>query len=83
MMYICFRDVLDINFMAINRKNDSGIRHLRRRAAFDVYQEPKESNVWNDFRVNTNDFIVFDHCGYMVGSSTFPSNFLWKQTGRY
>ncbi|XP_028394527.1 selenoprotein Pb-like [Dendronephthya gigantea] len=75
-------DVLDINFMAINRKNDSGIRHLKRRAAFDVYQEPKESTFSSELGINTNDFIIFDHCGYMVGSSTFPSNFLWKQKGR-
>ena len=75
-------DVLDINFMAINRKNDSGIRHLRRKAKFDVYQETLESNVLDEFTVGTNDFIILDHCGYMVGSSTFPQNFLLNQKGR-
>jgi hypothetical protein len=68
--------------MAINKKNDSEIRHLRRKAQFDVYQEPEESNVWDELRVATNDFIIFDHCGYMVGSATFPNNFLLRQKGR-
>ncbi len=68
--------------MAINKKNDSEIRHLRRKAQFDVYQEPEESNVWDELRVATNDFIIFDHCGYMVGSVTFPNNFLLRQKGR-
>ena len=77
------RDVLDINFMAINRKNDSGVRHLRRKAKFDVYQETVESNIWDELTVGTNDFIILDHCGYMVGSSIFPKNFLLNQKGRY
>lgn len=77
-----FRDILDINFMAINRHNDSGIRHLRRRAKFDIYQEPTGGNIWKELHISTNDFIIFDHCGYMVGFITFPSNYLWNAKGR-
>ena len=68
--------------MAINKNNDSGFRHIRRKAKFDVYQETAESNIWNELTVGTNDFIILDHCGYMVGSSIFPNNFLLKQKGR-
>ena len=68
--------------MAINRKNDSEIRHLRRKADFDVYQEPQDSNFWEELKVGTNDFVILDHCGYMVGSTSFPNNSLLKQKGR-
>ena len=81
-MFIHFRDVLDIDFMAINKKNDSEIRHLKRKADFDVYQEPQNSNIWEKLKIGTNDLIILDHCGYMVGSTTFPNNSLLKQKGR-
>lgn len=75
-------DITDITFIGINKKDDEGIRHLRRRASYRIHQEPAESDIWKTFGVSTNDFLFFDHCGFVVGHLKYPCNRIKAMKGR-
>lgn len=77
-----YRDVNDIIFVGINKKEDKNIGFLRRRASYKIHQEPLTGDIWKQFGIKTNDFLVFDRCGFLVGCLNYPSNFLLEGRGR-
>lgn len=75
-------DVNDIIFVGINKKEDKNIGFLERRATYKIYQEPPTSDIWKQFGIKTNDFLVFDRCGFLVGCLSYPGNLLLEAKGR-
>ena len=70
--------------MAINKKHDKEIDQLQKRAEnYRIVQEPETSDLWRHFGVTTNDFMLFDHCGYLVAYLCYPRNLLLEESGRY